>query len=115
IDLNSKKVLHNTWTAHGGGNNQGPGEDGLGSNPQVSNASGSNLSSDGFIIATQASYGPLFGNNVLLKGIDENNTNMARRAVVLHGWLSPMAGYTQGVRDYNYQTETYSDPLDALK
>lgn len=115
IDLTTGKVIHNTWTAHGGGGGQADGVDGLGSSPEMSNQSGSNKSSDGFIIATQKASGKLFGNNVLLKGIDENNTNLAARAVVLHGWGSPMYQYTTGVEDYNSETEKYDPPYDVIQ
>jgi hypothetical protein len=114
IDIATGKVLHNTWVAHGGGGNSAAGEDGLGSSPQMSNQSGSNKSSDGFIIATQKASGKLFGNNVLLRGIDENNTNLAARGVVLHGWGSPMYQYTTGIEDYNSDTEKYDDPYDVI-
>lgn len=115
IDLATGKVIHNTWTAHGGGGGQADGVDGLGSSPEMSNVSGSNKSSDGFIIATQKASGKLFGNNVLLRGIDENNTNLAARAVVLHGWGSPMYQYSTGVEDYNYETDNYDPPYDVIQ
>ncbi len=115
LDLKTNKVLHNTWVAHGAGGNSGPGVDGFGSSPQMSNEAGSNKSSDGFLIATQKSSGNLYGNNVLLRGIDSNNTNMASRGVILHKWGSPMANYTAGVQDYNSDTELYSEPYDALE
>lgn len=115
LDLKTNKVLHNTWVAHGAGGNSGPGVDGFGSSPAMSNEKGSNKSSDGFIIATQKSYGNTYGNNVLLRGIDSNNTNMASRAVILHKWGSPMAEYTAGVQDYNVDTGGYSEPYDALE
>lgn len=113
IDLENKTVLHNTWVAHGvGGGAQGI--DGKGSSPQVSNRSGSNMSSEGFVIATQAASGRRFGPNVLLKGIDRDNSNMAQRAVILHGWASPMSEYTEGVQDFDYGKETFSAPKDAM-
>lgn len=114
LDLKTNKVIHNTWVAHGGGGNNGPGVDGLGSSPEMSNVSGSNKSSDGFIIATQKSHGKLFGPNVLLRGIDSNNSNLASRAVIIHGWGSPMANYTAGIQEYDYETEKYSAPFDPL-
>lgn len=115
IDLTTGKVIHNTWVAHGGGGNQAGGVDGLGSSPEMSNQSGSNKSSDGFIIATQKASGNLFGNNVLLKGIDANNTNLAARGVVMHGWGSPMYQYTTGIEDYNLDTEKYDPPYDVIE
>ena len=115
IDLATGKVIHNTWVAHGGGGNQAAGIDGLGSSPEMSNQSGSNKSSDGFIIATQKASGSLFGNNVLLRGIDVNNKNLAARSVVMHGWGSPMYQYSAGVEDYNFDTETYDPPYDVIE
>ena len=116
IDVSTGKVLHNTWVAHGGGSGtEGKGKDGLGSDPEMSNQPGSNMSSDGFILAGQASNGKLFGNNVLLRGIDENNSNLAGRGVVLHGWGSPMYQYTTGYEEYNIDTEKYDPPYDVIK
>lgn len=118
IDLKTNKVLHNTWVAHGGGGNNAPGKDGLGSSPDMSNVSGSKKSSDGFIIATTKAEGKLYGPNVLLKGIDGSNGNLASRAVVLHGWGSPMYSYSTGVEDYDYEKETYGpayDPIEKVK
>lgn len=108
IDMKTKKVLHNTWVAHGLGGGSGPGVDNLGSltPDQMSNEKGSNKSSDGFIIAQNKSYGTLYGDNVLLKGIDQNNTNLAARAVVLHGWQSPLAGYQAGLPKYSEDGDT---------
>lgn len=114
IDLSTGKVLHNTWVAHGGGNGNADGVDGLGSSPEMSNVSGSNLSSDGFIIATQKASGKAFGPNVLLRGIDQANGNLAARAVVMHGWGSPLYQYSNGIEDYDYETETYSAPYDVI-
>lgn len=114
IDITTGKVIHNTWVAHGGGNGNADGVDGFGSSPEMSNKSGSNLSSDGFIIATTKASGAAFGNNVLLKGIDTNNTNLASRAVVMHGWGSPYYQYTTGIEDYNFDTEKYDPPYDVI-
>lgn len=115
MDLKSNKVLHNTWVAHGGGGNNAAGKDGFGSSPDMSNVKGSNKSSDGFVIATQKSQGKLFGPNVLLRGIDSDNSNMAARQVILHGWGSPMADYSAGTQDYDYETEKYGPVYDALE
>lgn len=100
FDLETGDVLQNTWVAHGGGGGAS-GSDGIGGSPKVSNTSGSLMSSDGFILATKASSGSLYGPNVLLKGVDRNNSNLTSRAVVVHGWSSPMSEYNQGVSDYN--------------
>lgn len=95
IDLKTNKVLHNTWVGQGGGKerNQDKGVDGKGSFPQTSNATGSNLSSEGFYIARQASSGGTYLNNVTLEGIDQNNSNMAARTIVVHGWRTPNQEY----------------------
>ncbi len=115
IDLDKNLVLHNTWTANGVGNDDGKGQDGLGGNPQMSNTPGSLKSSDGFIIATSASHGSRFGNNVLLKGIDSNNTNMASRAVIVHGWPSPMGAYAEGVNEFDRKTGRFKTPHDPVE
>lgn len=115
IDLNSKKVLHNTWVAHGAGDgSQTNGIDKKGSSPTMSNVPGSRLSSDGFIIATSASHGNTFGPNVLLRGIDQNNTNLAKRAVIVHKWNSPYAHYAVGTEDYNSQTNDYGPTYNVI-
>lgn len=116
IDLKSNEVLHNTWVAHGaGGGKSTRGVDGFGSSPEMSNRSGSNLSSDGFIIATSRSSGNRFGPNVLLRGIDSNNSNMAARSVILHGWDSPMRSYSNGLEKYDSRTERFSAPIDVIE
>lgn len=113
IDLEAKKVLHNTWVAHGaGGGYHNEGSDGKGGSPPMSNTSGSNLSSDGFVIASHASSGRLFGPNVILQGIDKNNSNMQRRAVILHKWGSPYQDYSAGIQDYIDATDSYGPRYD---
>jgi hypothetical protein len=115
IDLSSKKVLHNTWVAHGAGDgSQTAGSDGLGGSPIMSNTPGSRLSSDGFILATSASQGALFGPNVLLRGIDRNNTNLSRRSVIIHKWNSPFSDYSVGTQDYDPNAGTYGASYDAI-
>ncbi len=96
IDLKSKKVLHNTWSAQGGGvsRREAQGVDQLGSSPTMSNVMGSDLSSEGFYIAKKASSGEKFLNNVILEGIDSNNKNLSARNVVIHGWRTPGHDYT---------------------
>jgi len=83
--MKNKKVLHNTWTAHGIGADFDDGADEWGANPKMSNENGSLLSSDGFILARQNSVGNLYGNNLILQGIDVANSRMQSRQVVLHG------------------------------
>ncbi len=85
IDMKNKKVLHNTWSAHGIGADFDDGADEWGAGPKTSNENGSLLSSDGFIMAKQNSSGNLYGDNVILQGIDLDNSRMQSRQVVLHG------------------------------
>jgi hypothetical protein len=94
FDLEKMQVLHNTWTAHGG---KASGSDGWGSNPEFSNEKGSGKSSEGFILAKSASHGDRFGDNVILQGLDENNFNLQSRAVVLHGWNTPLSTYSPDI------------------
>ena len=103
MDLKSGKVLHNTWSSHGRGNTgaENEGVDGLGSSPKMSNANGSNLSSEGFVIATTASTGNMYGPNVILDGVDLNNNKMKSRAIVLHGFRTPYHEYVTGQWLYN--------------
>lgn len=115
LDLNSLDVVHNTWVAHGGGNGNGPGRDGIGGSPEMSNQSGSNLSSDGFVIAARASSGTKFGPNVVLQGIDQNNSNLAARSVIIHGWSSPMDDYSNGVTPFDFSTGTYAPIRDPVR
>lgn len=115
MDVNNLEVLHNTWVAHGvGSNKDGSGGDGIGGGPEMSNASGSLKSSEGFILAGKASYGEKFKNNVILNGIDNNNSNMAARNVIVHGWDSPMDNYSIGIRTYDKRTRTFSTPIDSV-
>ena len=114
IDLRTQEVLHNTWTAQGVGSDEGRGQDGKGSNPEMSNRPGSLRSSDGFIIATKAASGSRFGPNVLLKGIDSNNSKMAERAVIVHGWYTPMEDYTQGAKKFSAKKDQYGSSKDVV-
>ena len=99
IDLKTNTVLENTWVAHGGGKDtkgfhtETNGKDGFGSSPKVSNQSGSQLSSEGFYVAVSSSTGNKYGENVILDGIDQNNSNMKARQIILHGWNTPFARY----------------------
>lgn len=95
IDLKTNKVLHNTWVAHGGGKDrsQEKGADKRGGHPQTSNEDKSNLSSEGFYVASAASSGLTYLNNVTLQGIDKNNGNMSSREIVVHGWRTPNQEY----------------------
>jgi L,D-transpeptidase catalytic domain len=116
IDLDSGMVLHNTWVAHGaGGSSDTSGEDSIEGSPDFSNMPGSMKSSDGFILALRADQGLKYGPNVILSGIDENNSNLERRSVVMHGWGAPMDSFTLGVRDYNLNTGKYDPPYDVLE
>jgi hypothetical protein len=94
-----------------GGGDNGKGADGFGSSPKMSNVSGSMQSSDGFIIAKGKSKGQLFGNNLLLNGIDQGNSNLAARSVVLHAWNTPFGNYTSGVSYFDSEEPT----IDVIK
>ncbi|HYD21444.1 MAG TPA: murein L,D-transpeptidase catalytic domain family protein [Flavipsychrobacter sp.] len=81
IDLNAKKVLLNTWVAHG----QGTGEEYA---RHFSNNEGSHQSSMGFYV-TGDTYTGKHGNSMYLHGMDEGYNSAAyERAIVVHG-----AGY----------------------
>lgn len=114
IDINQNKVMHNTWVAHGGGGNNVFGTDGKGGSPTMSNASGSNQSSDGFVVAGAPSYGSRFGNNLILNGVDRNNSNMRSRAVIMHGWDSPGEQVVNGLKGYNGTSSDIGRDISSL-
>lgn len=115
IDLKTKKVLHNTWVAHGGGQDRSASQGKMdpetgkynGSSPATSNQNKSLLSSEGFYIATKADHGNTYLDNVLLKGIDSDNSNMGSRAIVVHGWRTPAHAYT----DKTWEMSDASHPV----
>lgn len=78
IDLNQKKLLLNTWVAHGinsGGNRP----------DHFSNVTNSNESSVGFYLTAEVYFGK-HGRSMRLDGLDEGfNDNARSRAIVLHG------------------------------
>ncbi len=78
IDLNQKKLLLNTWVAHG--KNSG------GDKPDhFSNLINSNESSVGFYLTGEIYFGS-HGKSMRLDGLDQGFNNNAReRAIVLHG------------------------------
>lgn len=110
FDMKKLEIMSNTWAAHGSGNN-GPVAESDGANPVVSNENGSNLSSEGFIIARNAASGSMFGDNILLDGVDDNNANIRRRAIVLHG--DSQAGNNYKALSFNQ--ETYQDKMSRIK
>jgi hypothetical protein len=77
----------------------------------MSNVPGSMQSSDGFILATGISKGELFGNNLILNGIDQGNSKLAARAVVMHAWNTPFGNYTSGVSYFDSE----EPPIDVIK
>jgi hypothetical protein len=86
IDLNNNRVVNQTWVAHGMGtvgNLAAKGVDGFGSAPQTSNTPNSNLSSGGFI-RTMENYKGEYGPSMRLEGLDQTNSNIRARAIVLH-------------------------------
>ncbi|KLT67124.1 murein L,D-transpeptidase catalytic domain family protein [Pedobacter sp. BMA] len=78
IDLDHKKLILNTWVAHG--QNSG------GDKPSYfSNVPNSNQSSIGFFLTGEIYYGK-HGRSLKLDGMDQGYNNNAReRAIVLHG------------------------------
>ena len=86
IDLNNNRIVNQTWVAHGMGtvgNLAVKGVDGFGSAPQTSNQPNSNLSSGGFI-RTMENYKGEYGPSTRLEGLDDSNSNIRARAIVLH-------------------------------
>jgi hypothetical protein len=110
IDLKTKKVLHNTWVAEGGGGDINAD----GSSPKTSNDNNSRKSSDGFILAQKAGSGSNYGANIGLKGIDQANFNIASRGIVMHGWSNPYGPYTTGVPIYDVVKEEDGPPQDTV-
>ncbi len=89
FDMKKGEVLGNTWVSQGmGDGSQTQGSDGFGSNPTVSNTSNSQLSSAGFIMTEQASVGKEWGENIILKGLEKQNSNIKSRAIIIHGFDS---------------------------
>lgn len=88
MDMKKGEILTNTWVSHGMGTDgsQTQGSDGFGSSPKVSNTNNSLLSSAGFIMTEQASVGKEWGENIILKGLEKENSNMKSRAVIIHGF-----------------------------
>jgi len=78
IDLDKKKLLINTWVAHG--QNSG------GDKPDAfSNVQNSNQSSIGFYLTAETYYGK-HGRSLKLDGMDQGfNSNARERAIVVHG------------------------------
>lgn len=109
FDMKNLETISNTWVAHGSGSGGVAERDG--SNPIVSNENGSNLSSEGFIIARNAARGNMFGDNILLDGVDENNGNMRRREIVLHG--DSMAGNNYKALSFNQ--EMYEEKMSKIQ
>lgn len=86
VDLFNKKLLLNTWVAHG----QGSGNDMAN---QFSNTNESHQSSLGFYITDDVYFGK-HGRSLRLDGMDEGFNNAARnRAIVVHAadYVSPAA------------------------
>lgn len=117
IDLSSKAVIHNTWSAHGGGKDrsQDSGNDGFGSSPKMSNDPGSLLSSEGFYVAKQASSGGTYLNNVTLEGIDSHNSSMGSRAIVIHGWRTPNQEYVNKTWEIDEKSKKRIEGKDIYK
>jgi len=87
IDLVNNRIVDQTWVAHGMGTDgrSGPGKDGFGSNPPISNEPGSKLSSEGFVI-TQQVYSGKYGSSLRLTGLEPGNSHISDRGIVIHDW-----------------------------
>lgn len=78
IDLDKKKVILNTWVAHG----KNTGDDKA---TRFSNINSSNQSSIGFYVTGEVYYGK-HGRSLRLDGMDAGyNSNARERAIVVHG------------------------------
>lgn len=78
VDLQNKKLVLNTWTAHGRGS-------GLDTADAFSNEDNSNESSLGFYVTNEV-YNGKHGRSLRLDGMDDGFNNNARmRDIVLHG------------------------------
>lgn len=87
IDMKKGEILGNTWVSHGmGDGSQAAGKDGKGSAPEVSNTANSQLSSAGFIMTAESSVGKEWGENIILKGLEAKNSNIQKRAIIIHGF-----------------------------
>lgn len=69
-----------------GDGSQAAGKDGKGSAPEVSNTANSQLSSAGFIMTAESSVGKEWGENIILKGLEAKNSNIQKRAIIIHGF-----------------------------
>lgn len=111
FDMNKLAPLFNTWVAHGSGNGPEDAASSDGSNPPFSNVPNTNLSSDGFVIARNAASGSMFGDNILLDGVDKNNSNMRKRAIVLHGDSKTGGAY----KAISFNQEVFKEKMNLLK
>jgi hypothetical protein len=89
LDMKTGKVMHNTWGAQGSGIGNVP-ESSISSYSDktsiaFSNHDGTHLSSEGFYVTERADLGNDYGPNIILNGVDANNSNAKGRAIVLHG------------------------------
>ncbi|MTH15635.1 murein L,D-transpeptidase catalytic domain-containing protein [Flavobacterium sp. LC2016-01] len=79
-DLENDKILDEGLVAHGCGS-----ETGIAGNLKFSNEPNSNATSLG-LCAIGKSYNGTFGKSYRLSGLDETNSNILKRAVVLHSY-----------------------------
>lgn len=81
FDMRKSKVLFNSWTQHGMGSDQSD----SGMAYEFSNIPRSDQTSLGFML-TANTYNGMWGFSMRLKGIDpELNSNVFKRAIVMHG------------------------------
>jgi len=125
MDLTEGKedVLHNTWTAHGSGENgEGTqGTDGLGSSPKTGQ-SGSKLTRQGFMVMggefNSPTWGPslkIYGKDLYNRGNppkDKYDNKMISDTVWLHGWGSPSQTYLNNPEDVKNSLNVALDPSD---
>jgi hypothetical protein len=79
IDLKNKKLLYNTYVAHG----RNTGEEYARS---FSNVEGSHKSSLGFFVTDKPVIGPKTGYSLILRGIEKGfNDNALKREIIVHG------------------------------
>jgi hypothetical protein len=102
MDMKKGEVLGNTWVSHGMGNgSEIQGKDGKGSSPEVSNTNNSQLSSAGFIMTAQASVGKEWGENIILKGLEAQNSNIQKRAIIIHGFRTQPLPNSMSEEDFD--------------
>lgn len=78
VDLKDSSIIYRTWVAHGKGSGRGVRA------RKFSNKPGSKCTSLG-IYRVVCRYNGKYGQSYKLKGLEKNNCNALKRAIVLHG------------------------------